>query len=524
MDNEIDNVGTGGFLFPKIFQKNSKKVRDALDNGDVDYLELTQWNFVDEFFIFILENGFLPFADKSYPNPRLNNLVPVWFMMASQFLLRLYNSGTYHDLKFLLNSGSVLTKLGFNISNPIIEGFNKKNKYNRKTIVDQDTVRKFFKDTSNCYLRKWYNDDVQRWFKSKHVFNEKGIFILDQTHLVVPDNPNYKDAVLMPVDKFGQWYSNYNRLTDEQKKALPRHRCYTLSCLLHLDTTKDYFHIAGYEFGPGNVDELVQGRTIINDFCKRFPVVMKDLIVDRGYIDGQLVGNLKIDYKVDILILLRSDMDNYTDSIEIANNMDRWKLTEFLKEGEKLIRETYTTCVENVDLWTECPVELTTYVSKTKRWSNTKQKYEEYYWVLGSTKKYITEKAAINQYRLRFQIEERFRQLKYGWGIHKFTSPADGLLESHIGFTSLTYSMLQLYLNRKNLQREVRQMLDTLRTSECMGKNAVIAYAGDCFDVIDLDQCLFTVASLEDGPRKKIQKLMQIQMEAREKRENSKRK
>ncbi|MDP2812588.1 MAG: hypothetical protein Q8O32_02755 [bacterium] len=216
-------------------------------------------------------------------------------------------------------------------------------------------------------------------------------------------------------------------------------------------------------------------------------------------------------------------MDTYCDAVEIANRMNQWKLTERDETAEKkLIKETYSTYIADIDLWNECPVKLHAYVSKTKRWSNTRQDYDEYFWVLVSSKKYISEKAAISRYGLRFQIEERFRQLKHGWGLHKFTSPADGLLEGHLAFTALSYSMLQLYLRRNNLQKETHKMINSLRSSEQIGRDAVIIYAENFFGTMDLDYCLLVVAGMEEGPRKKIQSLMQVQIEARRTRENSK--
>ena len=40
-------------------------------------------------------------------------------------------------------------------------------------------------------------------------FDSKGIFILDQSHLVVPDNRNYVD--------YGQYYANLGELTKEHR-------------------------------------------------------------------------------------------------------------------------------------------------------------------------------------------------------------------------------------------------------------------------------------------------------------------
>ena len=69
-------------------------------------------------------------------------------------------------------------------------------------------------------IRKWYNHSLQKWFKEIRAFDSRGIFILDQSHLVVPDNSNYVDSVKMPVDVHGQYYANLGELTKEQKRAL----------------------------------------------------------------------------------------------------------------------------------------------------------------------------------------------------------------------------------------------------------------------------------------------------------------
>ena len=513
------DVGTAGFFYPSIFSKNNKQVKEAFECGEIDYAELTQWNFVDEFFCFILKTGFLKYADSTYPNPREKNSVPIWFLISTQFVLRIY-TGKYHQLKHLLNSGSILTRLGFNIANINCEGFNNKNKNDRKVVADTDSIRRFFKDTRPDELRRWFNTDLQSWFKSKRAYLNEGLFILDQSHLVVPDNPRYEKAVKMPVDEFGQWYRGYKKLSIEQKKAHPLHSCYTFSSLLHANDSEDHFHIAGYEYGPGNEDELVQARKLIFNHCDRFPGVMKELIVDRGYIDGSLISKLKNNYNVDVLIPLKSNMDTYKDAVSIAKRTDKWELTEHvLKKNGELKKETKSVLVENIELWDQCPIKLNIYVSYTKRWSNSRQKYDEYYWVLASSKNYKSTKKAIERYALRFQIEERFRQLKTSWEINKFSSPAEGLIEAHLCFISLTYSMLQLYFRKNDLRKEAHQMLSTLRQGEKTGKDAVIVYADGKFGVLDLDYCFVTIAGLEDGPRKKISEIMTRQMEARKKRE-----
>ena len=93
--------------------------------------------------------------DATYPNPRIKNEVPIWFLVTCQFLMRIHQTGRYHHLKYLLHAGSVLTKFGFNVGSQHI-GFNDKNKQTRKTAINADTVRKFFKDTLTEDIQAWY--------------------------------------------------------------------------------------------------------------------------------------------------------------------------------------------------------------------------------------------------------------------------------------------------------------------------------------------------------------------------------
>jgi hypothetical protein len=513
-------TAVGGFDFPKVYVQEQKKVLEALMQGNIDYADFSQWSFADEFLCFALQSNFFKFADQSYPNPRKKNEVPIWFLLSCQFLLRLYESGKYHHLRHLMNAGSVLSRIGFNVSQFPQIGFNQKNKKERKTAVDSDTVRKFFKDTHPGQIRAWYNEDLQRWFKSKQSFDSKGIFLLDETHLVVPDNSNYEDAVRMPVDEHGQWYKGYNDFSPEQKKALPHHPCYALSCLLHIGTTQDLFHVSGYELGPGNEDELVQAERLVPKFCRAHPGLMKELISDRGYISGPFASRLKIDHDVDSLVPLKKNMLTYLDAVDIAHRNNQWELTSETKDPRsgKLLTRTWVDTIGEMDLWDSCSVKQNAYVSKELSWSDEKQDYEERIWVLGSTKIYPHAKIAVQRYQLRTTVEERFRQFKCGWQIGHFPSPNSSLIESHVCFTLLTYSMLQLYLRREDLRDQTRQMIQTLKREESLGKNVVLVYSGGSFAVLNLDDYSLVLIELQEGPRQKLKEVLEEQKQARLKR------
>lgn len=138
---------------------------------------------------------------------------------------------------------------------------------------------------------------------------------------------------------------------------------------------------------------------------------------------------------------------------------------------------------------------------------------------MASTKNFADPKDFILHYDLRMQTEERFRQFKHAWYINDFPSPHGSLVESHVCFTLLTYSLLQLYLQRKDLQEQTHQMIDTLRRDERMGKEAVLVYASQNYGIFDLDDYTARVAGLLDSPRQRLMATMLAQKEARLKRE-----
>lgn len=507
-------VSRGGFRLPIIFRKDQKYIEQCLERAEVDYMELTQWSFADEFLAFITEIGILPFIDGTYPNPRERNDVPIWFLVTCQFVMKLYQASNYNHLKYLLRSGSILMRFGFNVGDRHI-GFNNKNRMKREMAVNFDTVRKFFKDTNRNEIRWWYREDLQTWFNTHNAFDRKGIFILDQSHLVVPDNPNYIDAVKMPVDEHGQLYSRLPKLTAEEKRSLVYHRCYTLTVLLNVAPDKGTFHIAGYELGPGNEDELPQAKRLIADFCRRSPGIIKELIVDRGYIDGEWIDCLKCNYGIDTLIPLKNSMDNYQDAIAIAKLSAEWKIFDSEKSSSgQYLSKAEIARVDNLKLWDSIKSPLYAVVIRQNDWNSKTKGYDERFNVLISTRKYSSVEKYLDRYCLRVQVEERFRQWKRDWYIAEFPSPHASLIESHVCFTLLTYSLLQLYLRNKKLQKKTKQFISTLRREESLGKNAVIIYSAAKYGVMHLADYTFRITGLKETPRYKLNKIAEKLKEA----------
>ena len=178
-----------------IFKKNKPKAIVALKDGDIDYVGDTRWSFTDKFFTFLLSVGFFEFAEEKYPSPRMRKNIPLWILIGLMFQLKLSRSNSFYKLPGILKSEAVLTRANFNIG--MVEGgFNRKNKSPRAMgeIVNQDTLRKYFKDTDSADLTSWYNRDVSKFLCSKRAIRKEGIFILDSSIVALPDNSNYENA------------------------------------------------------------------------------------------------------------------------------------------------------------------------------------------------------------------------------------------------------------------------------------------------------------------------------------------
>jgi len=125
-----------------IYEENKPKVLQALKDGRIEYIALSKWEFVDRFFGFIVATKFFEWCASSYPHPRLKEEIPIWFLLSCAIQMKLHTEVAFDNLPGILQSGSILSQVKFNIGLKD-GGFNYKNKKPRTSVVDQDTLRKY---------------------------------------------------------------------------------------------------------------------------------------------------------------------------------------------------------------------------------------------------------------------------------------------------------------------------------------------------------------------------------------------
>jgi len=482
-----------------VYRENKPYVLNRFNSGRIDYADLTEWSFLDKFFGFLLAHGFLEWAEGTYPNPRQRKNIPLWFLLAVMMQLRLHQKVAYSRAPGVLRSGSILTRVKFNIGLKD-GGFNYRNKGEREVPVMHDTVRKYFRATGGEKLERWYNEEVSRWYRRKRGFLKEGVFILDPTYLVLPDNPNYRRAARMPLDEKGNIRS-VRSLSEEERKRVKYGLCYQLVLLLHLSSRSDYFLFAGTHLGPGNESGLKEGERLVDDFCKSVGRgVIKLLIVDREYIDGAMISRFKKKHGIDVLVPLKKNMDAFLDAMGLAKLPEaRWRLYREERDRKKgeLVKEEVM-AVAGITSWEGCDVPLYVVLVRETKGEN------EMIWALVSTRQFRTPEQAREHYELRMQVEERIDQIKNCWLIGKFTSPNFNLDMAQVVFTVLVYSLLQMYLMREEMRDLAHKTIETLQQEERLGKNAVLVYARGHFGIFDLDEFMDMTLSIEGEPKERL--------------------
>jgi len=109
------------------------------------------------------------------------------------------------------------------------------------------------------------------------------------------------------------------KLTREQQKAYDWRRCYKLVTLLHTNRAGEFFLYGGLRLTAGKDHEGPVLYELVDEFVQcHGRGVMKRLILDRGFLDGEKIGHCKRDLGIDVLIPARKDLEIYKDVVGLA--------------------------------------------------------------------------------------------------------------------------------------------------------------------------------------------------------------
>jgi hypothetical protein len=530
-----------------VYQYDQSYVVSSFEEGDFDYVDSVSELEETEFFRYIGAHKILPKLAESYPSPRKKQEVPVWMYIASNLSMRLHGEHSFAAYPYVVRCGGMLHAFGPKVGHKTVhpetkdvtlrcEGFNHKNTYDRQTPCDQDFLRKFARSTVPGRLQGWFNQDVVKILKQHKAFDSEGVFLGDASYLFVPDNEKYEGSVRLLFDEHNHPV-NSKEVTVEERARCQWRRCYKLVSLIHTNRGGDYFLYAAVAVVSGKAHECPVLYGLVDGFVGAAGRgVMKRLILDRGFLDGEQVGRCKQKYGIDILIPVRKGMDVYEDALGLMRGgavefepyqapapkppvdakptrvparirrreqKREQKLLQKKAEGAppapgKMRIRTEVAVVGGFRSWSSCPIPLNVILNKEIYADG-----HEEIWMLLDTKKGKAA-ASRDEYRLRTGIEERHRQLKCFLDLTGFKSRALSLIVNQVVFLVLAYSLLQLYLLRKGRAELNRRTVPRIRRQLMPTHSVVILYYMNRFALMSLAEYTRLVLSLGEGARKKV--------------------
>jgi hypothetical protein len=515
-------------------------VLEAFRRGEFDGVEVVSEVAERDFFQFLGAQRLLQELATSYPSPRVKEEVPVWFYLASDLALRLHGRHSFHAFPYVVRSSGLLSLLSPRQAqrrvDPVsgdlhlqCEGFNAKNHYERETPCDADFLRKMARDTQPDALQAWFAKALPQALKKRRAFDREGIFIGDGSYLFVPDNPAYEGSVVLWFDENGHPVTRAE-VPPEQRSRLVRRRCYKMVTLLHTNRAREFFYYVGGRVVSGRDHESPVLYEMVEEFIRGVGRgVMKLLIVDRGFLDGEAIGRCHNEHHVEVLIPLKKNMDLYADAMGLAQSPQaRWEelpapapaetagradRPEPIVRRELKRRKTlenrrpppppppkrFVFGIHKLTSWTGCPVPLNVVVNREVAASG-----EEQLWALATTRQWDHPGTITTLYGLRTSIEERHRQLKCFQDLTSFHSRAWALVVHQVLFTLLTYTLLQWQLVRREKAELNRKTLPRVREILLPAVEQVAVFYQNSFALLSVLEYQEILLTLPEAARLKI--------------------
>lgn len=532
-----------------IFEESKPFVCRALEDGEFDYIEAASEVFETDFFHFIKAKPILSRLAETYPTPRRKEEVPCWFYVSSNISMRLHGVHAFNAFPMLVRAGGMLNAFGPSAGRKVAhpdtgevtiscEGFNNKNHYDRQSPCDSDYLRKMAKDTRADELMRWFGHDVVRLFLKQRAFDKEGLFLGDASYLFVPDNPNYEGAARLLFDEHNHPISleQYKKMTDEQKVRCQWRRCYKMVTLLHTNRSLDFFLFVAVKVLSGKENECPVLYELVREFVGAVGKgVMKRLILDRGFLDGQAISTCKRNHEIDILIPVRSNLDIYEDAMALFQLPDvEWiRVKEPEAEPKEPSRPRPSSVVKRErrrqetlqKLKRQKPLPLleetivkreAAAIGQFRSWSSStvplsvvanREHYadgHEETWLLIDTREVEDPSQVGDEYHLRTATEERFRQLKCFSDLTHFTSRAFSMVVNQTVFIMLAYNLLQFYLVRQGKKKLNKKPLPQIRQQLLPSDNHVIVYVQNYYGLFKPFELVGFVVQLSEEARKKI--------------------
>ncbi len=399
-----------------LLTENPKAVLAALRRGETDGIVPAASGFMDRFARFVIELGIPELLDK-FPDHRKRKWITPFLFCNVMLHKAIFRLGSLSGIgPFLFSSPAVLRTLGFNlaqITKGVYEGSTQKP-------MNEEAMSDFFAATSaEDFLSN--QKQILKWLIMRHPeIIQDGSLIMDCLFLRIPAGHMGRAQTHIDVClACGQ----------SRGELLP-----LLWSLLPANTSAD----------------LTQGKALIDELMPIVGERVKRLILDRGFMSGKWVSQLKRK-GVDTVIGLRSDMTLHRDMLSLASEADTIWLEAPPPKYHAARPTRHIAYFSELDLWEECKVPLAGIVIR-----DTYPEKTEFYTVV--TTDLSAEPEQIHEWmRSRWAIEETFMQESRYGSLNSVGSCRPGVASAIAHFSFLAYTLLKLFARKEELDQELKR-------------------------------------------------------------------
>ena len=536
----------------QIIEHHPQRVREALRRGEFDALEIVGEADEKEFFERLFRTKLLEALAATMPTKRRKKEVPSWFILAGNLSLKLHQENSFLAFERVIRCGGLLSALPPELAGKRLDsetkalllccqGFNDKNDYDRTTPCDQDTLRKALKDVSADQWMGWYNHTVQETFQRYGFFDPAGVFVGDGSYLFVPDNTAYEGSSVMWFDEHNHPV-DYAKLNPAERTKAHRERCYKLVSLLHLRGQEPCYVYAAVALVKGTAHELPVFYDLIDQFVGAVGTgVIKKLLLDRGFLDGERISHVKRDLGIDVIMPLKKNMDLWTDAWALAQTepwreqhpsppdaippppqrpehlvrreaarqrtLAKRKVQTPAKDTERTLTSLRVCTIKDFNSWSAATVPIHVAVFREAYSDGS-----EDHWGLLTTGELGDGFCLRQDYHRRTDIEERHRQLKCFYDLTDFRSRSLNAIAAQVVMILLSYTLRQWQLWQMLQEELANHIPDSMRFRLAMRREYIVIYYQNAYTQMPL--VCFTRELLElkaDARVKALRKIRQLE-------------
>lgn len=470
--------------------RNQKEVAKRLLAGEVNMVGGTGWSFVEPFLAFLGEIGF-------YEVIRIDGERFVRKMMAVSLLILTYEVKVLLGLagmncvgKTLFRDIALLKLIGYT-TRQLQEGFCERGYGDKQKPLHKNVLADAVEKLTTQELETILNKSIQR-LVAKGIFAEsQGHFALDGSDLET--TARYAEVGMKTITE--QHWSRKEKKVVEIEKVVYGFKLLALYDVhLRLVVAVKVVQIQEH-------DSLFTRTLLQQGITNLGQGVMRVLLIDRGFLDGLTLWQIKNEDKIDFIVPVKSNMHVTADArafLQQASDNQFIFTAERPGKGEKQTGHVKLIGIKGLTTYDQYGDEEHQQQSNRSDFAGNPinaivvTEFERHVYPADKAKVFLTSLPVddpltiIDLYDLRSLIENTlFRELKQGWFLGVFPKKSADAVQGHVYLTLLVFNLTNAFRTHTGQDLAKKGIRRQRRSWHCA--HQVIVFAGEFYAVFDIE-------------------------------------